>query len=282
VALLKIVKHRARNPSIKFNFAEAIMKLNFSKYQGTGNDFIMIDNINGDYGALTISQVQFLCDRKMGVGADGLIKISSHSESDFEVEYYNADGTQSFCGNGARCSVSFAKSLGLLEDKTSFMAIDGPHVASINDEGIVRLEMLPVSKIETVNGDFVADTGSPHYMRIIDSKEDLDIIEFGKSIRYSDAYKEVGINVNLITSLGDYKIDVQTYERGVEDETLSCGTGVTACALVMINKTEGLRAVSVVTKGGELSVEATKTENGFENIWLSGPALKVYDGSIVI
>jgi len=282
VALLKIVKHRARNPSIKFNFAEAIMKLNFSKYQGTGNDFIMIDNINGDYDALTISQIQFLCDRKMGVGADGLIKISSHWESDFEVEYYNADGSQSFCGNGARCSVSFAKSLGLLEDKTSFMAIDGSHVASINDEGIVRLEMLSVENIISERNDHIIDTGSPHFVRIVKNSDETDLIEFGKSIRYSDRFKEEGINVNLLTFTGENEVKVETYERGVEDETLSCGTGVTASALVYMMVDPESNCVNVSTKGGTLKVEATKTENGFENIWLSGPALKVYDGSIVI
>ena len=127
------------------------MKLDFTKYQGTGNDFIMMDNINGEYDRLTISQVQFLCDRNMGVGADGLIKISFHSELDFEVEYYNADGTQSFCGNGARCSVSFAKSLGLVEDKTSFMAIDGPHIAEISEEGIDSTSTLTASMANYVN-----------------------------------------------------------------------------------------------------------------------------------
>ncbi|MFT6245291.1 MAG: diaminopimelate epimerase, partial [Crocinitomicaceae bacterium] len=162
------------------------MELNFSKYQGTGNDFIMIDNINGDSDALTISQIQFLCDRKMGVGADGLIKISSHSDFDFEVKYYNADGTQSFCGNGARCSVSFAKSLGLLDDKTSFMAIDGPHVASINKEGIVRLEMLSVDGITSDRNDYIVDTGSPHFVRIVANSDETEIVEFGKSIRYSE------------------------------------------------------------------------------------------------
>lgn len=258
------------------------MTLNFSKYQGTGNDFIMIDNINGDHDVLTISQIQFLCDRKLGVGADGLIKISSHSYSDFEVEYYNADGTQSFCGNGARCSVSFAKSLGLLEAKTSFMAIDGPHIASINEEGIVRLEMLPVERIVSERNDHVIDTGSPHFVRIVANSDETDIIKFGKAIRYSDRFKEEGINVNLLTFTGENKVKVETYERGVEDETLSCGTGVTASALVYMMVNPESNSVDVSTKGGVLKVEATKSENGFENIWLSGLALKVYDGGIVI
>ncbi|MFT6984190.1 MAG: diaminopimelate epimerase [Crocinitomicaceae bacterium] len=267
---------------IKFNFTAAIMKLNFSKYQGTGNDFIMIDNINGDSDALTISQIQFLCDRKIGIGADGLIKISSHSDFDFEVEYYNADGTQSFCGNGARCSVSFAKSLGLLDDKTSFMAIDGPHVASINNEGIVRLEMLSVDGITSDRNDYIVDTGSPHFVRIVANSDETEIVEFGKSIRYSERFREEGINVNLVRYAGKNEINVETYERGVEDETLSCGTGVTAAALVYMVFDTDSKFVDVSTKGGVLKVEATQTKNGFENIWLSGPALKVYDGSIII
>ena len=130
------------------------MKLNFTKYQGTGNDFIMMDNINGEYDGLTISQIQFLCNRKMGVGADGLIKISSYSEFDFEVEYFNADGTQSFCGNGARCAVAFAKELGVIENQTKFLAIDGEHNASYSD-GLVRLEMLPVDRVEEIGDDNV-------------------------------------------------------------------------------------------------------------------------------
>ncbi|MFT6503077.1 MAG: diaminopimelate epimerase [Crocinitomicaceae bacterium] len=258
------------------------MKLNFSKYQGTGNDFIMIDNVNGGHDTLTIRQIQFLCDRKMGIGADGLIKISSHSDFDFEVEYFNSDGTQSFCGNGARCSVSFAKSLGLLDEKTSFMAIDGPHVASINKEGIVRLEMLPVDGIASDRNDYIMDTGSPHFVRAVGNSDETEIVEFGKSIRYSERFKEEGINVNLVKFTGKNEVKVETYERGVEDETLSCGTGVTASALVYMMIDTESKYVDVSTKGGVLKVEATQTKNGFENIWLSGPALKVYDGSIII
>ncbi len=257
------------------------MKLEFTKYQGTGNDFIMLDNSDGEYKHLTISQIKFLCNRKIGIGADGLIKLSKKEGFDFEVEYFNADGTQSFCGNGARCSVAFAKELGWIERETRFLAIDGEHNASIY-KGIVRLDMLPVDNLEKNGQDFFLDTGSPHYIHF-DEKEELDIISFGKEIRYSEEYNKVGVNVNLVKTIDTETIQVQTYERGAEDETLSCGTGVTACALVfMLNSSHPLRKVNIITKGGTLSVESDEytNESGFENIWLSGPANKVFDGRI--
>lgn len=254
------------------------MELKFSKYQGTGNDFVMLDNMNGQFNDLSISQIQFLCDRKLGIGADGLIKLSK-DETDFLIEYYNADGSQSFCGNGARCSVAFAKSFGLIDNKAKFNAIDGIHEATI-ENGIVRLEMLPVDSIQKVNNDYWLHTGSPHYVRVIKQNESIDIVEFGKSIRYSDTYKKDGVNVNTITEIDPETIHVQTYERGVEDETLSCGTGVTACALVWMELNSDLDKVNISTKGGDLTVEAVRNGNGFSSIWLSGPAKHVFDGSI--
>ena len=255
------------------------MELIFSKYQGTGNDFIMLDNMNGQFNGLSISQIQFLCDRKRGIGADGLIKLSKEKGVDFLVEYYNADGSQSFCGNGARCSVAFAKALGLIEYKAKFNAIDGVHEATI-ENGIVRLEMLPVDSIQKVNTDYWLNTGSPHYVRIIGENDSIDILDFGKSIRYSDAYKKDGVNVNIIKEINSDTIHVQTYERGVEDETLSCGTGVTACALVWMDLNAGTDKVNIKTKGGELTVEAVKSGEGFSSIWLSGPAKHVFDGRV--
>lgn len=260
------------------------MKLNFSKYQGTGNDFVMLDNTNGDYDGLTVENIQFLCDRKMGIGADGLIKISSHKESDFYVDYFNADGSQSFCGNGARCSVAFAKSLGLLETETTFDAIDGTHKAEIDSEGIVKLEMLKVTAFMQMNNDYITETGSPHYVRFYEEGEKVDIVEFGKSIRYSEVFNAEGINVNATFIEGENEIKVLTYERGVEDETLSCGTGVTACALAYAfeqNKEPG-NTITVHTKGGTLSVFIGEIidRKKFDDIWLSGPAKKVFDGSV--
>lgn len=260
------------------------MDVNFIKYQGTGNDFIMLDNMNGGYDNVSIQEIQFLCDRKLGVGADGLIKLSKSDSCDFEVEYFNADGTQSFCGNGARCSVAFAKMLGLIDVEARFNAIDGVHNASIND-GIVRLEMLATPTAEIIDGNFVLDTGSPHYVKIIEDNEEIDIVAYGKEIRYSNLFSKEGINVNLLTVLNENTIRVQTYERGVEDETLSCGTGVTACALVYMEKMNKMgEKITITTKGGELAVEATvfDEKKGFDGIWLSGPAQKVFDGSITV
>lgn len=255
------------------------MKIHFSKYQGTGNDFIMLDNINGQYSAIGINDIQNLCNRKTGIGADGLIKISNHNDFDFEVEYFNADGSQSFCGNGARCSVAFAKELNIIGSHANFLAIDGSHSATI-ENGIIRLEMLPVEKVDKINDDYFLDTGSPHYIHLLNESEELDIVDFGRKIRYSEKYKEQGVNVNTIRTISENFIMVETYERGVEDETLSCGTGVTACALLVMSQNKNLNQIDVETKGGMLIVEAEKKENGFDNIWLSGPAVKVFDGSI--
>jgi diaminopimelate epimerase len=261
------------------------MLINFSKYQGTGNDFIMLDNTNSEYNELTIDDIQFLCDRKLGVGADGLIKISNKEGCDFEIEYYNADGSQSFCGNGARCSVAFAKSLGLVSSETKFYAIDGAHRASIEDE-TVRLEMLKVTAFMQMNDDYITETGSPHYVRFYESDDIVDIVSFGKSIRYSEMFEKDGINVNALYIDGENEIRVLTYERGVEDETLSCGTGVTACALAYmdrLNKTSP-EIIKVNTKGGVLKVEASRASdgNGFDDIWLSGPTKHVFDGVVVV
>lgn len=255
------------------------MRVQFFKYQGTGNDFVMLDNFDGRYDNLTVEMVQYICDRKLGVGADGLIKLSRDPDVDFNVDYYNSDGSKSFCGNGARCSVAFAHRLGKINDHTVFSAIDGVHRAEIK-EGIVRLEMLPVHTIHSVEGDFELNTGSPHYVHFVEPGEEKDIYEYGKRIRYSEPYNEHGINVNLVTEEKD-AIWVETYERGVENETLSCGTGVTACALVYMVK-EGIfeGKVKVHTKGGTLSVEGEREDDGFTNIWLSGPAQMVFDGSI--
>lgn len=256
------------------------MEINFSKYQGTGNDFVMVDNMSGMYDSLSVNQIKFLCDRKLGVGADGLIKLSSKKGYDFEVEYFNADGSQSFCGNGARCSVAFAKAIGIIKMKTTFYAIDGMHKAFVEGDN-VRLEMLPVSGYYMVNDDFVMDTGSPHYIHFVNKINDKDIVEFGRSIRYSDEFKDNGINVNTLESISDFEVNVATYERGVEDETLSCGTGVTACALAYMVKKEQFQSEIIInTKGGVLKVAAEREEMNFTNIWLTGPATFVFDGSI--
>ncbi len=256
------------------------MKINFVKYQGTGNDFVMLDNMTGKFDSLTIEQIRFLCDRKLGVGADGLIKISKDPNADFYVDYFNADGSQSFCGNGARCSTAFAEKIGLIDSSTRFNAIDGFHRAEIAN-GIVRVEMHDVAKIDQISDDFFVQTGSPHYIHL-KAENDQDIVSYGRLIRYSEKFQKEGVNVNYLTVLSKCEIEVETYERGVEDETLSCGTGVTACGLIHMSLNDTISNVSVKTKGGNLSVTADRKGEGFTNIWLSGPAILVFDGSIEV
>ncbi|MFK7785461.1 MAG: diaminopimelate epimerase [Crocinitomicaceae bacterium] len=257
------------------------MRIDFVKYQGTGNDFVMLDNMSGKYDSLTLQDIQFICDRKLGIGADGLIKISNDHSTDFYVDYFNADGSQSFCGNGARCSTAFAKEIGLIESVTRFNAIDGIHRAEIEDD-IVRLEMLNVAKIDRINDDYFVDTGSPHYVHLKNGEVE-DIVSYGKKVRYSERFEKEGVNVNYLIQKSKSSVQVETYERGVEDETLSCGTGVTACGLIQLSNNPDINRVEIETKGGHLSVEAKADGNGgFNDIWLSGPATKVFDGSIEV
>lgn len=256
------------------------MNLLFAKYQGTGNDFVMIDNRSGEWDNLSVSDIQSICNRRFGIGADGLIKINGHPNLDFEMDYYNSDGSKSFCGNGARCSVAFAQSLGINTLQTHFMAIDGEHEANQNKSAISLL-MRDVSLVAMVGQDYLIDTGSPHYIRFIGEIADVDVLKEGRAIRYSGPYKEEGINVNFVSEAGYQKIDVHTYERGVEDETFSCGTGVTAAALAYAVKNDlrGEQLIDVVTRGGLLKVHFSRTgESEFERIYLIGPAERVFEG----
>jgi diaminopimelate epimerase len=259
------------------------MQLHFYKYQGTGNDFVILDNRNDELD-LSREQVAFLCNRRFGIGADGLMLLNAHPQYDFEMKYYNADGGESsMCGNGGRCLVKFASDRGILKRDYRFLAIDGEHEASIEIDGTVALKMVNVKKVKYEHGDFILNTGSPHYIHLVNDVEHIDVVERGRQIRYSEPYKANGINVNFVEQTADPdKIIVRTYERGVEDETYSCGTGVTAAALVCYHNENGYNRVEVDTKGGRLSVEYDKIEDSFENVWLIGPALKVFEGDIVI
>src|SRR5690554_1560051 len=227
------------------------MELEFNKYQGTGNDFIMIDGRDRRFDETDIPLVSRLCDRRFGVGADGLILIREKAGYDFEMIYYNADGSQSMCGNGARCAVAFSRSLGLLTDQCRFYAFDGPHEARYH-QGQVALGMRPVGGISVIGEAFYVNTGSPHHVTIVDEVRDYPVVEEGAQIRYSDRYPE-GTNVNFVSVMSEEEIFVRTYERGVENETLSCGTGVTACALV-VGKLKGKNEIGVQTLGGRLMV----------------------------
>lgn len=257
------------------------MLVQFYKYQGTGNDFVMVDNLSGEYDELTIEQIQFVCDRKFGVGADGLIKINRSENAAFEVDYYNSDGSKSFCGNGARCAVAFANKVGIKTVNVQFEAFDGIHDAAFNLLE-VRLDMTDINSVKLIGQDFEIYTGSPHYIRFVDDLNNYNIVDFGKSIRYNDTYKTEGINVNLAQLITENKLEVLTYERGVEDETLSCGTGVTAVVLAYAFE-KGLSdgKVSVKVKGGELKVAFSQVEKGvFRNVQLIGPAKFVFKGEI--
>lgn len=256
------------------------MKLTFYKYQGTGNDFVIIDNREGNI-ALSKQQVKFLCDRRFGVGADGLMLLNSKQGYDFEMVYFNADGREaSMCGNGGRCLVQFAYDLGINRSEYKFLAVDGDHEAHMDVNGWVNLKMQDVRKIEHNRGDAILDTGSPHYVKPVQDIRGLNVYKEGREIRNSREFAEKGINVNFVEQKDDM-IAVRTYERGVEDETFSCGTGVTAAALVFAHNERGFNRVDVETLGGRLAVEFDKTgEDEFENIWLCGPATFVFKGEI--
>jgi diaminopimelate epimerase len=258
------------------------MQIQFYKYQGTGNDFVILDNREQAYSDLTTAQVNFLCDRRFGVGADGLMMLNMKEGFDFEMIYYNADGRESsMCGNGGRCLVKFAYDMGIRKEMYHFLAVDGEHEAEIDLNGIVSLRMKNVEGIRVSHGDFILDTGSPHYVKMIKDVMDYDVFRKGKEIRYSSAFAEEGINVNYVEQKDDDEIIVRTYERGVENETYSCGTGVTAAALVCYHNENGFNDVTVHTKGGKLTVEYDRIDdNHYENIWLCGPAEKVFEGKI--
>jgi diaminopimelate epimerase len=257
------------------------MTVSFYKYQGTGNDFVILDNRDNKYDSCTTKQVKHLCDRRFGIGGDGLMLLNLTPGYDFQMKYYNADGNESsMCGNGGRCLVKFAYDMGIHRSSYSFMAIDGPHEANFDDNGWVQLKMKDVKGIDEHRGASVLDTGSPHYVKIIPEVKDFDVFNEGKEIRYSDDFKRKGINVNFV-EVNHKKIIVRTYERGVEDETLSCGTGVTASALVCAHNDYGFNHIDVETPGGTLAVEFDKvSEDKFENIWLCGPATFVFKGEI--
>ena len=253
------------------------MVIDFYKYQGTGNDFILIDDRSRAFDLDDNNLITALCERKMGIGADGLILLREHEVLDFEMIYYNSDGkTSSMCGNGGRCIIAFAKLLELIETETTFMAIDGEHKGRIQEDGIY-LKMQDVTEIDNLDDALVLDTGSPHYITIVDDLQNLDVKAEGRKIRNSKPFKKEGINVNFV--LDNANLQVRTYERGVEDETLSCGTGVVATAIAIhyANYTKD-NQLNINTKGGELSVSFEEFNGVYRNIWLSGEVNMVYAG----
>lgn len=259
-----------------------MQQIPFFKYQGTGNDFVMIDNRTKSY--LTrdnVEQIRQICDRRFGIGADGLILLQHHAGYDFEMVYFNADGREStMCGNGGRCIVAFAKQLGIIENNCSFLAIDGPHQGKINTVGNwVELKMGDVQRVEKNEDFYYLNTGSPHYVRFVSSLDGFDVFEEGRAIRYSERFKKEGTNVNFVSPTAK-GIEVATYERGVEDETLSCGTGVTAAAIahyLQSPETVG-HQVAIKAKGGDLEVRFEADKGSFSDIWLCGAAELVFEG----
>ncbi|SMD33973.1 diaminopimelate epimerase [Reichenbachiella faecimaris] len=256
------------------------MKITFYKYQGTGNDFVMIDNREGIFSHET-SLVSKMCDRKFGIGADGLILIEHHDKLDFEMVYFNADGSQSLCGNGSRCAVSFARYLGIIQDHANFLTIDGEYEADIKN-GLIHLHMRDQQNPKKFDSHYFLNNGSPHHIEFVNDVDKKDVRNLGATTRYSDAYKPNGTNVNFVQVKEDHTIYVRTYERGVEDETLSCGTGITASALAAADK--GLRSpIFIEAKGGKLEVRFEQNvDKSFSNIWLIGPAEQVFVGQFDI
>lgn len=263
------------------------MKIHFSKYQGTGNDFILLDNRGGAYSSLQRSQVEFLCDRRFGIGADGLILLEEKKGYDFGMRYFNSDGNvSSMCGNGGRCITDYANSLHLINGEARFEAIDGEHLALIRnrDSMVVKLKMGDVKSYEMIGDDVFLDTGSPHYIKFLDDVSGLDVVSEGRKIRNSGRFKAQGTNVNFVASIPG-GLRVRSYERGVEDETLSCGTGVTASVLAASVKgmlKSGTTECDVESSGGKLKVYFNQHVSGFTDVWLEGPSTFVYSGEIDI
>ena len=256
------------------------MYINFHKYQGTGNDFILIDNRQEEFPGNNEELVAFLCDRHMGIGADGLILLENDEGTDFKMVYYNADGREgSMCGNGGRCIVAFAKKLGLITDMTRFRAVDGIHEATLEGD-LISLKMQDVNEIREKPNYLFMDTGSPHHVQLVNELNDFEVKLEGRRLRYG-LYGESGSNINFVSKAGEDIFDVRTYERGVEDETLSCGTGVTAVAIAMHHLGQSRsEQIQITTRGGNLEVSFHKNSSGYTNIMLKGPAKEVFKGTV--
>ncbi|KIC00309.1 MULTISPECIES: diaminopimelate epimerase [unclassified Flavobacterium] len=260
------------------------MQVEFYKYQGTGNDFVMIDNRSDFFPKKDTKLIERLCDRRFGIGADGLILLENDSETDFRMVYYNADGNQSsMCGNGGRCLVAFAKKLDVIENETTFIATDGLHHATIAPDSIVSLQMIDVDAINKYDNYTFLNTGSPHHVQIVDDLEHYNVKENGAAIRYGELYGKPGSNINFVKKVDDKTFSLRTYERGVEDETLACGTGATAVAIAMnaigeTNETD----INLNVEGGKLVVSFDKVGEHFTNVFLKGPAEFVFKGTIEI
>jgi len=259
------------------------MEIHFYKYQGTGNDFIMIDNRTLSFPKNDGLLINKLCDRRFGIGADGLILLEPSEENDFTMAYFNADGNEgSMCGNGGRCILAFAKKMGIIKDKATFEAVDGLHFGFIEND-TVSLQMIDIEKVEVFENHSFLNTGSPHHINFCDDIANINVKELGSKIRYGSPYFKEGTNVNFVEQISESLFKVRTYERGVENETLACGTGVTAVAIAAnkTNKTT-LESITLEVLGGTLEVSFKKVGNIYKNVFLKGAAQFVYEGKIII
>jgi len=246
-----------------------------------------LDNRDGKYSGLKNSQIEFLCNRNFGIGADGLILLENKAGYDFKMVYYNSDGNiSSMCGNGGRCITAFAHQLNIIHKEAKFLAADGDHESAILSHSpvIVRLKMGDVKTFERIGKDIYLNTGSPHYVTFVNEVDSINVVHEARKIRYNDRFKNEGTNVNFVQRTRG-GLAVRSYERGVENETLSCGTGVTASVLaaafsgfIDVNQSN----IEVKSMGGMLRVHFESTPNGFENVWLEGEAKFVFKGEIEI
>ena len=258
------------------------MKFNFFKYQGTGNDFIILNDRDREL-PINQSLINELCNRRFGIGADGLMLLQNEEGYDFRMKYFNADGRESsMCCNGGRCLVQFAKKQGIISDKAVFIAIDGPHEAFAEGNN-VQLKMKDVLEIGKLNGQYFVDTGSPHVVIFFVNEilENYPVYQEGKALRESPFWvNRGGMNVNFVQRKYDGTLNLRTYERGIEDETLSCGTGAVATALVANQHFSVSSPLYINTQGGKLRIDFTTNQNGYHNIYLTGEAKLVYSGFI--
>lgn len=256
------------------------MTIHFYKYQGTGNDFILIDDRTHTFVAEP-TLISRLCHRRFGIGADGLILLRTHPDYDFEMVYFNADGAEgSMCGNGGRCTVRFAHDLGLFSDHTTFLAVDGPHEATATPD-IIHLKMSPVHGLDRHETYDFLNTGSPHYVAYVEQVDTTDVVAIGRAVRYGEVYGPVGgTNVNFVEVQSPNHLKVRTYERGVEDETYSCGTGVTACALSAHAHFGWEGPIQIEVVGGQLQIAFREISPAqYDDIYLIGPAVRVFEGT---
>lgn len=252
--------------------------MKFYKYQGTGNDFVMIDNRDNSFPKNDNSRIVHLCDRRFGIGADGLILLEDASQADFRMVYYNSDGRESsMCGNGGRCIVAFAQNLGIIGNQTTFIATDGLHFARIEGD-VISLQMKDVYEVKVSDKYVFLDTGSPHHVEFVEDLQNFDVLTQGAKIRYSELYGASGSNVNFVEQTRENSFAIRTYERGVEGETLSCGTGATAVAIAMFELGKASSSeVDIEVQGGRLKVSFHKSDH-YHSVFLKGPAEFVFEG----